>query len=126
MGISVGFGKRVARMRQQRGMSQAWLAERAQVGVELVQLIESGQLVDDSDLSSSLLEKLAAVLQVSSAWLVNGDESLGLEYPVHIVAQRSGRSAVQGELSLQSEEDCPRCGRPAKGSRCKGCGEFLE
>ena len=61
------LGEVVQQLREARGLSQAQLAERAQVSVSFVSILEGGQ--SGQNLSPAILARLARALGVTAAKL---------------------------------------------------------
>jgi transcriptional regulator with XRE-family HTH domain len=60
------LGEAVRELRERQGLSQAQLAERAQIAMSYVTLLESGQ---EANLSPSALGRLARALGVTTKYL---------------------------------------------------------
>jgi len=60
------LGEKVRELRERQGLSQAQLAERAQIAMSYVTLVESGQ---QANLSPSALSRLARALGVTTRHL---------------------------------------------------------
>jgi transcriptional regulator with XRE-family HTH domain len=67
-----GLGELVRELRERQGLSQAQLAERAQLALSYITLIESGQQVN---LSPSALGRLARALGVQSKVLAEAGKT---------------------------------------------------
>ncbi|MBK5072012.1 helix-turn-helix transcriptional regulator [Budviciaceae bacterium CWB-B4] len=68
------LAERVAKRREQLGLSQKTLAEKIQVSQQSINKIESGQTRSPRN-----LDKLAEALDVSPQWLLFGDESVPIK-----------------------------------------------
>ncbi len=67
------LGQVVQQLREARGLSQAQLAERAQVSVSFVSILEGGQ--GGNNPPPAILQRLARALGVTPSKLTEGEES---------------------------------------------------
>lgn len=89
------FGANVRQLRRQRGLSQATLAEQADISIDMVGRIERGQASPSFD----TVEAIAAVLSVSATALVaGGDALLDTSNPRGNAVQR-----INGQLARASD-----------------------
>ncbi|MBK5143365.1 helix-turn-helix transcriptional regulator [Budviciaceae bacterium BWR-B9] len=85
------LAERVAKRREQLGLSQKTLAEKIQVSQQSINKIESGQTRSPRN-----LDKLAEALDVSPQWLLFGDESAPIK-PVDIYDSEIKASSLRVE-----------------------------
>jgi transcriptional regulator with XRE-family HTH domain len=67
------LGEVVQQLREARGLSQAQLAERAQVSVSFVSILEGGQAGHNPP--AAIVQRLARALGVTASKLTEGEES---------------------------------------------------
>ncbi len=67
------LGEVVQQLREAQGLTQAQLAERAQVSVSIVSILEGGQ--SGQNPSPAILQRLARALGVTPSKLTEGEES---------------------------------------------------
>ncbi len=67
------LGEVVQQLREARGLTQAQLAERAQVSVSIVSILEGGQ--SGQNPSPAIVQRLARALGVTPSKLTEGEES---------------------------------------------------
>jgi transcriptional regulator with XRE-family HTH domain len=104
----VGFPEQLAKLRHDRGLTQAALAERIGVRANQISLYESGR----SEPSLGALRQLAVALSVTSDALIFGDERLGddqalqLAFEATVLLEPDERTSVQAllEAFLASHE----------------------
>ncbi|MGH7355086.1 MAG: helix-turn-helix domain-containing protein [Candidatus Rokuibacteriota bacterium] len=123
MGRNRGFGRRVQKAREERGISRKTLARLTGINVERIEMIEMGQ-VDETDFGHLILERLADVLDKPLQWLVTG-EMPGPVLSDGALAQRPARRETQLFLDLGSSI-CPHCHRAVRSGRCDNCGRPVE
>jgi hypothetical protein len=120
------FGRRLAKRREELGLSRAYVAKRVPgMTREGVTSLEAGGR-DASDLGSNQRRVLARVMKWSEGVLVYGQESMP-PLADQTLALRSPKGQSQGEFNFDANvglgpDDCPDCGRRVSGCRCDGCG----
>jgi transcriptional regulator with XRE-family HTH domain len=94
----VGFPEQLAKLRRDRGLTQAALAERIGVRANQISLYESGR----SEPSLGALRQLAVALSVTSDALIFGDERLGDDQALQLAFEATVLLAPDERASVQA------------------------